>query len=104
MARKKKEESKTTQLIVEKPRTIAISWEEISQFLPPEENFYIATWYGKDDEIIKRGYFKDRMTAENKRLDWIVESVNNGDKVTSHTNAVITTKECKFTIELAGKE
>lgn len=104
MARKKKEESKTGPLIVDKPRTITISWEEISQFLPPEENFYIATWYGKDDEIIKRGYFKDRMTAENKRLDWIVESVNGGDSVTSHTNAVITTKECKFIIERVVRE
>lgn len=83
MARKKKEESKT---------------------IPKEEASYVVTWYGKNDEVIKREYLKDRITAENKRLDWIVESVNNGDSVTSHTNAVITTKECKFTIELVRRE
>lgn len=83
MARKKKEESK------------AILKEEAS---------YVVTWYGKNDEVIKREYVKDRMTAENKRLDWIVESVNNGDSVTSHTNAVITTKECKFIIERVVRE
>ena len=83
MARKKKEEPKT---------------------IFKEEASYVVTWYGKNDEVIKREYVKDRMTAENRRLDWIVESVNGGDSVTSHTNAVITTKECKFTIELVRKE
>lgn len=83
MARKKKEEPKT---------------------ILKEEASYVVTWYGKNDEVIKREYSKDRMTAENKRLDWIIESVNNGDRVTAHTNPVITTKECKFVIERIVRE